>query len=148
MGTHRQPSLHSVHPSSLSCQTSSTMAPIAGKYLLDSSENFDEFMKTLGVGMMLRKLGGSSKPLVDLSQTDDEWLMKTSTTLKNTEIKFKLGVEISETTFDMEGDDKLVQIQKAAKGKDCKFVRQFTDTEMIMTSECEGVVSKRIYKRQ
>jgi len=133
------------------------MAPIAGKYLLDSSENFDEFMKTLGVGMMLRKLGGSSKPLVDLSQTDDEWLMKTSTTLKNTEIKFKLGVEISETTFDgrdckttftMEGDDKLVQIQKAAKGKDCKFVRQFTDTEMIMTSECEGVVSKRIYKRQ
>ncbi|XP_047497183.1 sodium/calcium exchanger regulatory protein 1-like [Penaeus chinensis] len=132
------------------------MPNIAGKYTLDSSENFEEFMKALGVGMMLRKLGSSSKPTVELSEENGVWTMKTSTAMKTTEIKFKIGEEVSETTFDgreckttftMEGD-KLIQIQKATKGKDCKFTREFTDTQMIMLSECDGVVSKRIYKRQ
>ncbi|KAG7168329.1 Sodium/calcium exchanger regulatory protein 1-like 1, partial [Homarus americanus] len=76
------------------------MAPIAGKYTLDSSENFDEFMKALGVGMMLRKLGQTSKPTVELTEKDGEWNMKTSTAMKTTEIKFKIGQEIDESTFD------------------------------------------------
>lgn len=132
------------------------MAKVAGKYKMETSENFDEFMKALGVGMVMRKLGATAKPLVELTESNGEWNMKTSTTMKTTELKFKLGQEVDETTqdgreckttFTMEGD-KLIQIQKAVKGKDAKFVREFTDTEMIMTSECEGVTSKRIYKRQ
>ncbi|KAK7069204.1 Lipocalin / cytosolic fatty-acid binding protein [Halocaridina rubra] len=132
------------------------MSKIPGKYLLDTSENFDEFMKALGVGMVMRKLGGSAKPLVELSESNGEWTMKTSSTMKTSEIKFKLGEEVDETTqdgreckttFTVEGD-KLIQVQKAVKGKDAKFVREFTDGCMIMTSECEGVTSKRVYKRQ
>nr|ABE77153.1 intracellular fatty acid binding protein [Pacifastacus leniusculus] len=132
------------------------MAPIAGKYTLESSENFDEFMKALGVGMMLRKLGQTSKPTVELLEKNEEWTLKTTTTMKTTELKFKLGQEIDESTFDgrdcktvftLEGD-KLIQTQNATKGKSAKYTREFTDTQMIMLSECDGVVSKRIYKRQ
>ncbi|XP_071549159.1 fatty acid-binding protein-like [Panulirus ornatus] len=133
------------------------MVSIAGKYTLEESENFEEFMKTLGVGIMLRKLGSSSKPTVELSEANGEWTLKTTTTLKTTELKFKLGEEIDETTLDgrdcktvftLEGENKLVQQQTASKGKSAKYVREFTDTHMIMVCDCDGVTSKRTYKRQ
>merc|ERR1712071_138229 len=136
---------------------SSTMAPqFDGKYALDTSENFEEFMKALGVGIMLRKLGSSSKPTVEFSIKDGEWTFKTISTLKTTEIKFRLGEEVTETTLDgrecktvftQEGN-KLIQTQNALKGKSAKYTREFNDTEMIAISECDGVISKRTYKRQ
>lgn len=50
---------------------------------------------------MLRKLGSSSKPTVEFSVAEDgTWLMKTISTLKTTEVKFKPGEEITETTLD------------------------------------------------
>uniref|UniRef100_A0A0P4VPE9 Cytosolic fatty-acid binding proteins domain-containing protein n=1 Tax=Scylla olivacea TaxID=85551 RepID=A0A0P4VPE9_SCYOL len=131
--------------------------PFDGKFLLDTSDNFEEFMKALGVGIMLRKLGSSSKPTVEFSVGDDgTWVMKTVSTLKTTEVKFKLGEEITETTLDgrecktvfsLEGN-KLTQMQNAQKGKSAKYVREFNDNEMITIAECDGVVSKRTYKRQ
>jgi|ERR1711915_92552 len=133
------------------------MSKIQGKYTLDSSENFDEFMKALGVGLVMRKLGQTSKPTVELTESNGEWLLKTTTAMKTTELKFKVGEEFNESTYDgrecktkftIEDGNKLVQVQNATKGKSAKFVREFTDTEMIMVSECDGVQSKRIYKRQ
>lgn len=123
---------------------------------MDSSENFDEFMKALGVGLVMRKLGSTTKPTVELINNDGQWTLKTSTTMKTTEIKFKIDEEFDETTYDGREcktkftieDGKLVQVQNAVKGKSAKYVRSFTDTEMIMISECDGVTSKRIYKRQ
>ena len=130
---------------------------IEGKYTLETSENFDEFMKALGVGLVMRKLGATSKPTVELIKNNDEWTLKTSTAMKTTEVKFKMGEEFDETTYDgrecktkftTEDGNKLVQVQNATKGKSAKYVREFTDAEMIMTCECDGVTSKRIYKRQ
>uniref|UniRef100_A0A6A7G4V7 Intracellular fatty acid binding protein n=1 Tax=Hirondellea gigas TaxID=1518452 RepID=A0A6A7G4V7_9CRUS len=132
------------------------MSLILGKYKLDSSEGFDEFMKALGVGLVMRKLGASTKPTVELINNNGEWTLKTTTTIKTTEIKFKIDEEFNEstydgretkTTFSIDGN-KLIQVQNATKGKSAKFIREFTATEMIMVSECEGVSSKRIYKRQ
>ncbi|KAG0723716.1 Fatty acid-binding protein, brain [Chionoecetes opilio] len=123
-----------------------TMAPpFDGKYVLDTSENFEEFMKTLGVGIMLRKLGSSTKPTVEISVSDGEFSLKTTSTLKATELKFRLGEDVTETTIDgrecktvfkQEGN-KLIQTQTAQKGKSAKFTREFTDTEMIM--RCQQV---------
>ncbi|XP_068201495.1 fatty acid-binding protein-like [Palaemon carinicauda] len=130
---------------------------IEGKYNLDSSENFDEFMKVLGVGLMMRKLGATTKPTVEIINDNGEWKVKTTTAMNSTEIKFKMGEEFSETTYDgrecktkftIEDGNKLLQVQNATKGKSAKFTREFTDTQMIMTCECDGVVAKRIYKRQ
>lgn len=53
-----------------------------------------------GVGIMLRKLGSTAKPTVEFSVNGDEWTFKTISTLKTTEVKFKLGEEVTETTLD------------------------------------------------
>ena len=37
--------------------------PIVGRYRMESSECFDEFMKALGVGMMKRKMANSVTPV-------------------------------------------------------------------------------------
>ncbi|CAL4081622.1 unnamed protein product [Meganyctiphanes norvegica] len=133
---------------------STKMAKIAGTFNMTSSEGFDDFMKEIGVGMMMRKLGSTSKPEVTFAQKGDEWTMKTSTAMKTTEIKFMLGQEFDEstvdgreckTTFTMEGDN-LVQLQKS-KGKEVKYTRSFSDTEMTMVCESNGVKCSRVYKR-
>ncbi|XP_076045927.1 fatty acid-binding protein-like [Oratosquilla oratoria] len=151
-------SLHSVHTafSSSSADTNITAnMSVTGKYTLDSSENFDEFMKALGVGMVMRKLGNTSKPTVELTEKDGEYHLKTSTTLKNSEISFKLNEEFDETTFDgreckttftLEGN-KLTQTQKTDKGKDVIYIREFSEDQMVMECTCDGVTSKRVYKR-
>ncbi|KAK3865256.1 hypothetical protein Pcinc_029123 [Petrolisthes cinctipes] len=132
------------------------MAPIAGTYKNETSENFEEFMEKLGVGLMLRKLGSKAKPTVELSEENGVWTLKTISTMKTTELKFKLGEEVDETSLDGREcktvftivDGKLIQDQKSTKGKGAKFTREFTDTHMTMIAECDGVTSKRVYKRQ
>ncbi|TWW68519.1 Fatty acid-binding protein, brain [Takifugu flavidus] len=82
------------------------------------SENFDDYMKALGVGFATRQ-----------------------STFKNTEISFKLGEEFDETTADdrnckmsLEGD-KLVHVQKW-DGKETTFVREIKDGKMVMVRFC------------
>ncbi|XP_066974470.1 sodium/calcium exchanger regulatory protein 1 [Macrobrachium rosenbergii] len=135
------------------------MAKILGKYKLETSENFDEFMKALGVGLVMRKMGNTATPTVEITQEDDTYSMKTVTTFKTTEIKFKLGEEFEETTADgrvvkstitLDGN-KMTHNQvgdKEKKEKDSILTREFTDTEMIMECKVDDVVSKRVYKRQ
>ncbi|XP_064087830.1 sodium/calcium exchanger regulatory protein 1-like [Macrobrachium nipponense] len=135
------------------------MAKIVGKYKLETSENFDEFMKALGVGLVMRKMGNTATPSVEITLEDDTYSLKTVTTFKTTEIKFKLGEEFEETTADgrvvkstitLDGN-KMTHNQvgdKEKKEKDSLLTREFTDTEMIMECKVDDVVSKRVYKRQ
>ena len=85
-----------------------------------SSENFEEVMKKLGVGLLTRKIGATTKPNVRFEQNGDEWTMTTISAIKTHAIKFKLGEEFEEETIDgrkvrttitIDGD-KLVQTQK------------------------------------
>uniref|UniRef100_A0A673C9B1 Cellular retinoic acid-binding protein 1 n=1 Tax=Sphaeramia orbicularis TaxID=375764 RepID=A0A673C9B1_9TELE len=106
---------------------------------LVDSENFDDYMKALGVGFATRQVGNVAKPTVIISQSGDKVVIRTESTFKNTEISFKLGEEFDETTADdrnckstvsMEGD-KLVHVQKW-DDKETKFVREIKDGKMVM----------------
>jgi len=128
--------------------------PIAGKYQLTKSENFDEYMKAVGVGMVMRKLASTAKPVTEISQGDDGWNIKTSTTFKTTEIKFKLGEPFEEDTADgrkcqstivLEGET-LVHTQKCGDAE-YKILREFKDNEMTMTLSAGGVTSTRVYTK-
>merc|ERR1711892_1483075 len=46
---------------------SSAMA-CTGKYKLTKSENFEDFMKALGVGMVTRKLGNKTSPTITVTE--------------------------------------------------------------------------------
>lgn len=53
-----------------------------------------------GVGLVMRKMGNAATPTVEISLEDGVYTLKTITTFKTTEIKFKLGEEFEETTAD------------------------------------------------
>ena len=90
----------------------------------------------------------------------EEWLFKTSTTLKTMELKFKLGVEFEEKTPDgrevtaivtKEGDT-FVSIQTAKKEgeKSTKITREFVGDEVIVISQVIGsdLICTQKFKKQ
>ncbi|CAH1247667.1 FABP7 [Branchiostoma lanceolatum] len=86
-------------------------ADLSGTWKLDSSENFEEFMKKLEVNVALRKMGALAKPTTEITQTGDHFVVKTSTTFKNTVVEFDIGKEFDEKT----ADDKEVKIDVSRK---------------------------------
>uniref|UniRef100_K7G6K4 Cytosolic fatty-acid binding proteins domain-containing protein n=1 Tax=Pelodiscus sinensis TaxID=13735 RepID=K7G6K4_PELSI len=71
-----------------------------GTWKLVSSENFEEYMKELGLGFAQRKMGNLAKPKVIISMHKDVMTIKTDSAFKVTEISFKLGQEFEEITVD------------------------------------------------
>ncbi|KAL1454212.1 hypothetical protein WDU94_010489 [Cyamophila willieti] len=61
------------------------------KYKLAKSENFDELMKALGVGLITRKVGASVSPVMELEKdaATGEYTLHSNSTFKNHAIKFK-----------------------------------------------------------
>ncbi|XP_076453036.1 sodium/calcium exchanger regulatory protein 1-like [Babylonia areolata] len=125
-----------------------------GTWNLNHTENFDEYMKAVGVGMVMRKLGGTLRPTQEISVDGDTWDIKTITTFKSSELKFTLNEPFEETTVDgrkvtttvrLEGQ-KLIQDQKG--NPDSLITREFDGSKMTMTLTAKGVSCTRIYHKQ
>ncbi|XP_029452263.1 fatty acid-binding protein, brain [Rhinatrema bivittatum] len=121
---------------------------------LIDSQNFDEYMKALGVGFATRQVGNVTKPTVIISKEAEKVVIKTQSTFKNTEISFLLGEEFEETTADdrsckslvsLDGE-KLVHVQKW-DGKETTFVREIKDGKMVMTLTFGDIVAVRQYEK-
>lgn len=122
------------------------------RYKLFSSENFNEFMKALGLSVMTRKMGSCMSPVVELTENNGLYTLKTTSPFKDSEIKFKLGEEFDEVTPDdrkvksictMEGN-KLLQVQNGEK--QTTIEREFTATEMKAIMKVDDIVCTRLYK--
>ncbi|NWI22149.1 MYP2 protein, partial [Crypturellus soui] len=121
-----------------------------GTWKLISSENFDDYMKELGVGLAARKLGGLARPDVIISMKGDIVTIRTESTFKNTEISFKLGQQFDEIT----ADDRKVKVRKGSlvhvqkwNGKETTIRRRLVDGKMVVECAMKGVVCTRIYER-
>ena len=119
-----------------------------GKYERVSEEQYEDFLKALGVNFMLRKAASVSTPVMEVSELGGVWSIKTSTSLKAMELKFKIGEAFNETTPDgrevsamvtLEGN-KFISEQTAKKSgqKSTKTVREFTGSECIVTMTIIG----------
>ncbi|KRX58333.1 Fatty acid-binding -like protein 6 [Trichinella sp. T9] len=133
-----------------------------GKYRFVSSENFDEFMKALGVNYLLRKIANAASPIVELSLDRDVWTLRNISTFRTLEISFRLGEEVDEVTpdgrhvkvkhcctvFTYENGE-LKQVQKAVKPgeKDSIFIRKLEGDKLITTCICGNVTSIRVLQR-
>ena len=62
-----------------------------GNYVRVSAENYEEFLKALDVSYLLRKAATVSNPSLEISESGGVWSIKTSTTLKSMELKFKVN---------------------------------------------------------
>ncbi|XP_001608047.1 sodium/calcium exchanger regulatory protein 1 isoform X2 [Nasonia vitripennis] len=125
---------------------------LGNKYKLESSENFDEYMKGIGVGMMTRKMAASVNPVIEVTENSGEYTMKTQSRFKNSEIKFKLGEEFDEETPDgrkvksvitLDGN-KMTHVQKGEK--ETVIEREFGPTEMKAVMKVDDIVCTRVYK--
>lgn len=83
------------------------------KYKLRCSDNYDEYLKDLGTGLMVRKVLSNSYPTIELKRDDEIYTLTTTTTIKTINSSFKLGETMDEvaldgrrvqSTYSMEGD--------------------------------------------
>lgn len=151
-------------------------AQFDGKYKLKSSENFDAFLKEIGIGLVTRKLANTASPTLEITTDGDYTTIKAVAPFKTQTTRFKLGEEFEEERMDgkkvkvsrkielkikmfwllinfpffflqsvvtAEGNV-FTQIQKD-KDLEIKYVREFTDDEIKVTSICNGVSCLRIY---
>jgi len=125
-----------------------------GTWNLESSDNFDAYMKAVGVGMIMAKMASTAKPKMTISVSDDgTWTLKSETTFKTTKVEFKLGVEFEETTADdrkmkttitLDGNT-LTQDQKGETPSTIIREVDATGTKMLITCKAKDVVATRHY---
>ncbi|XP_075961551.1 fatty acid-binding protein, heart isoform X4 [Anarhichas minor] len=111
-------------------------------------------MQANGVGFATRQMGSVTKPTTIISVDGDTVTVKTQSTLKNTEVSFKLDEEFDETTADdrkvkslvtVDGG-KLVHVQKW-DGKETSLVRSVDGNALTLTLTMDDVVSTRHYMK-
>ena len=129
-------------------------SPFVGKWKLSDSENFDEYMKVLGVGMALRMAGKAATPEQEVTVDGDNYQFKTTTTFKTHDLKFTIGQEFDDETIDgrkvkstvtKESDSKLVHVQQGEPSS--TITREIVDGMYVMTLEAAGVKCVRKYKK-
>ncbi|XP_069460715.1 cellular retinoic acid-binding protein 2 [Ambystoma mexicanum] len=137
------------------------MPNFTGNWKMKHSENFEELLKAMNVNVMLRKIAvaAASKPAVEIKQDGENFYIKTFTTVRTTEINFKINEEFEEQTVDgrpckslvkWESENKMVCEQRLLKGEGPKtsWSREMTnDGELILTMKADNVVCTRIYVR-
>ncbi|KAK9403199.1 myelin P2 protein-like [Crotalus adamanteus] len=125
-----------------------------GSWKLISSENFDDYMKELGVGLATRKFGNLAKPKTIISMKGDEVTIRTESAFKNTQITFKLGQEFQETTADGRKTKTVVTLEKGAlvqvqkwNGKESTIRRKLIDGRMVVECIMKGALCTRVYEK-
>ncbi|KFM03978.1 Cellular retinoic acid-binding protein 1, partial [Aptenodytes forsteri] len=101
----------------------------------------------------------ASKPHVEIRQDGDQFYIKTSTTVRTTEINFKIGESFEEETVDgrkcrslatWENENKIYCKQTLIEGDGPKtyWTRELANDELILTFGADDVVCTRIYVRE
>uniref|UniRef100_A0A6B2FAT2 Cytosolic fatty-acid binding proteins domain-containing protein n=2 Tax=Bothriechis TaxID=44726 RepID=A0A6B2FAT2_BOTNI len=126
-----------------------------GKWSLISSEGFEDYMKELGVGMAMRKMGNMAKPDVIITRNGDTYTVKTESTFKTSEFSFKLNEKFDENTIDgrktqtlitLDNNNALIQIQQW-DGKETTITRKIEDGKLIVECVANGVKCTRVYRK-
>ena len=125
-----------------------------GTWKLVSSENFDDYMKEVGMGFATRKVAGMAKPTLIISVNGDVATIRSESTFKNTEISFKLDQEFDEVTPDDRKVKSIVNLDEGAlvqvqnwDGKSTTIKRKLVDDKMVLECVMNGVTATRVYER-
>ncbi|XP_048214692.1 fatty acid-binding protein 9 [Perognathus longimembris pacificus] len=128
--------------------------PFLGTWNLVSSENFDEYMKELGVNFATRNVAGLVKMSVRISVNGETVTIRTESSFTDTEISFILGQEFDETTADNRkvksiiilDSDTMIHVQKWL-GKETTIKRKIVAGKMVVECTMNNIVSTRIYEK-
>ncbi|XP_066943690.1 fatty acid-binding protein-like [Macrobrachium rosenbergii] len=131
------------------------MVQFEGKFEHDRSENFDEFLKSIGVPLIPRKLMTSSNPVVEVAKEGDVWVIRMSTLIRTIEYKFTPGEPIQTETmggmaqnvFTFEGN--VIKQTQKSDTYTTEVLREFSDDNLVMTIKHveSGITCHRYFKR-
>lgn len=108
----------------------------------------------IGVGYVLRKLGNTAVPTVELKKDGDKYTLTTSSTFKTTEITFELDTPFEEETMDGRKVTSVITIvgnkytHKQDGNPPSEIVRDFCGNEMVTVMTCKDVTCTRKYVAQ
>lgn len=129
---------------------------IYGRYRLESSQNFDAFLKEIGVGFLSRKIAGLTSPYLNIIKEDNGYsVMKVDTPAKSIVNRFRLNEIFDEIRMDGKickskvefiPPNKFIQHQWDDK-LEIKYIREFVDNKINVKSICNNVESLRVYTR-
>ncbi|XP_075983825.1 fatty acid-binding protein-like [Anticarsia gemmatalis] len=130
---------------------------IGKKYKLKSSENFDEYLKFIGVGLISRKAACAVSPISVLTRDGDQYTFTMTTTFRTIVFSFKFNEEFVEERPDgckltalvvLDQDNNMVHTQVESNGRKSTHVRTFTPDTLTVVTTADGWDSKcvRIYE--
>ncbi|XP_038216410.1 fatty acid-binding protein 2-like [Zerene cesonia] len=132
------------------------MAYVGKTYIVDRTENFEEFVKSLKIPDDLANMILKSKTKQTLQKNGDDYILTTIFNDQRTVIaNFKNGIEFEDTggpkgatktIFTVEGN-KVTQVQKFEDGDIITFVREYypDKLEVTITGTCWPGTAKRYY---
>nr|AAZ38898.1 intestinal fatty acid binding protein [Sus scrofa] len=127
-----------------------------GAWKIDRNENYDKFMERMGINVVKRKLAAHDNLKLIITQEGNKFTVKESSTFRNIEIVFELGVTFNYSLADgteltgnwnLEGNKLVGKFQRVDNGKELNTVREIIGDEMVQTYVYEGVEAKRIFKK-
>ncbi|XP_063156325.1 myelin P2 protein-like [Candoia aspera] len=125
-----------------------------GTWKLILSENFDDYMKELGISFAQRQLGNLATPKMIITMDKDVITIRTETIFRVNEISFRLDQEFAERTIDnrlaksivTKDNDTLIHVQKWDDNH-TTIKRKIVDGNMVLEYTLNGVSCTRVYKR-
>ncbi|XP_062385913.1 fatty acid-binding protein, heart-like [Sardina pilchardus] len=124
-----------------------------GTWKLVESENFDDYLKAMGVGFAKRQIASKAKPSVTVSVATDGTI--TLSTPRG-DIKFKPNEEFDDTTGDDRKARSVVRLDNGVMvqrqtfdGKETTIERKLvSDNKLVMTLKIGDVVAKRTFEKE
>ncbi|KAJ8312421.1 hypothetical protein KUTeg_009794, partial [Tegillarca granosa] len=114
---------------------------VGGKWKLDRSENFDDFLKALGLNVVFRKMASAAKPVIEIKVDGDTVKIISKVSFFNQVMSFKLDEDYKQSFEGLEmncrsrwEDGKLITDAKPVnegKGKPQKFIRERKNDELV-----------------
>jgi hypothetical protein len=116
------------------------MSKLNGSWSMVKSENFEDYLKAVGVGYVIRKLAAQSKPTLQIINCNKAWSIKMFSSFKSMESTFTEGKPFEEVMPDgqksqsiahTQGNSKLVQTQKF-KNFESQIVREVNEEGLLV----------------
>ncbi|XP_003899177.1 fatty acid-binding protein, intestinal [Papio anubis] len=127
-----------------------------GTWKVHRSENYDKFMEKMGINLMKRKLAAHDNLKLTITQEGNKFTVKESSTFRNIEVVFELGVTFNYNladgtelsgTWSLEGNKLIGKFKRTDNGNELNTVREIIGDELVQTYVYEGVEAKRIFKK-
>uniref|UniRef100_A0A0N4ZRV7 Lipocln_cytosolic_FA-bd_dom domain-containing protein n=1 Tax=Parastrongyloides trichosuri TaxID=131310 RepID=A0A0N4ZRV7_PARTI len=120
-------------------------------------DNFENFLKEIGIGMIQRKFAKNLKDKVTFIVDGDKITMNTENTFVKSSLSFILNEEFYQKTPDGReynstftfNDGKLFQVEKAINNKDVPSTctRYIESGNLKVILNCRGVIATVVYKK-